>query len=196
MSQSAPMAEIPYGIAGIRELATSVILLLQTATKEVERDLKSAETFIAKASSLLQVEADRIMVSDRDARSGGLAPWQVRRVKSFVEERLADSILIEDLGEVARLSTTHFSRAFKRSFGEAPHGYLVRRRLARARHLMLTSDIGLSEVALECGFSDQAHLCKLFRQTMGTSPAAWRREQRDAIQPNAASLGFVPREAA
>ncbi|HVJ52713.1 MAG TPA: helix-turn-helix transcriptional regulator, partial [Aliidongia sp.] len=69
--------------------------------------------------------------------------------------------------------------AFKRSLGEAPHAYIIARRLERARELMLTSDMGLSELALQCGFSDQAHFTKLFRSHVGKSPAAWRREHRE-----------------
>jgi AraC family transcriptional regulator len=180
--QLAQLGEIQA--AGIRELAFSVISLLQTATREVERDRDVAKTFIARASSLLQVEVDRRAIPDWQVTSGGLAPWQIHRVKAFVESRLSDSIHVDDLSELARLSATHFSRAFRRSFGEAPHAYIVSRRLARARHLMLTSDIGLGELAFACGFTDQAHLCKLFRQATGKTPAVWRRERREAIQMN------------
>ena len=95
---------------------------------------------------------------------------------------LDEAIRVEDLSELVRLSAYNFSRAFKLSIGEAPHTYLVRRRLDRARHLMLTSDTALSEVALACGFYDQAHLSKLFRRCTGQSPAAWRRERREAVK--------------
>jgi AraC family transcriptional regulator len=61
--------------------------------------------------------------------------------------------------------------------GESPHAYVVRRRLERACHLMMTSAESLSEIALSVGFSDQAHLCRLFRQAFGQSPASWRRER-------------------
>jgi AraC family transcriptional regulator len=188
--QLTPVGEMPYA-AGIRELASSVIWLLQTATREVERDREAAKTFIARASSLLQVEADRSVSPDRDVRRGGLAPWQIHRVKAFVEEHLSEPIHVEDLSEVVRLSKTHFSRAFRRSYGKTPHAYVIRRRVDRVCHLMLTSDIALSELAVACGFSDQAHLCKLFRQTIGVSPAAWRRERRQASRwsgPSSAML--------
>jgi AraC family transcriptional regulator len=190
MTQLTPADEISHK-AAIRELATSVISLLQTATREVERDQQAAKIFIARASSLLRVEAERGNFSDREVRPGGLAPWQIHRLKAFIEEHLADSIRVEDLSDLVRLSTTHFSRAFRRSFGEAPHAYLIRRRLDRARHLMLTSDVALCELALACGFSDQAHLCKLFRQSTGKSPAAWRRERREAGQDDGSAAAVV-----
>jgi AraC-like DNA-binding protein len=54
---------------------------------------------------------------------------------------------------------------------------VVRRRLEKACHLMITGAASLSEIALSVGFSDQAHLCRLFRQAFGQSPANWRRER-------------------
>ena len=175
-------AQITPDAVAIRELATSVIGLLRTATKEVERDSEAAKSTIARATLLLQIEADRRACSDPEVRSGGLAPWQIHRVKLFVESHLSGSIRIEDLSLVARLSKTHFSRAFRQSFGETPHSYVVRRRIDLARHLMLTTDIALCELAVACGLADQAHLSKLFRHFTGQSPAAWRRGRRQPIR--------------
>jgi len=110
-------------------------------------------------------------------RSGGLAPWKIRRLKAFVEEHLSDPIRIPDLSDLVGLSVPHFSRAFRQSFGAPPHAYLIHRRLERARFLMLAGDLALSEVAVSCGFNDQAHLCKVFRRETGRTPAAWRRER-------------------
>jgi AraC-like DNA-binding protein len=112
------------------------------------------------------------------AHGGGLAGWQVSRVRAFVDDHLSESLKVKNLSDVARLSAAYFSRAFKKSFGTSPHTYLMQRRVERARHLMLTSDAKLSDIALTCGFTDQAHLCKLFRRTTGQSPAAWRHERR------------------
>jgi len=160
------------------ELAASVLKLLHSAREESE--LEVARAFIAKASSLLQIEMERgIVETEAGAATGGLASWQIHRVKKYVAEHLDEAIRVEDLSAIARLSPTHFSRAFKRSLGEAPHAYIIARRLERARELMLTSDMGLSELALQCGFSDQAHFTKLFRSHVGKSPAAWRREHRE-----------------
>jgi AraC family transcriptional regulator len=181
--------------AEIRDLAASVIRLLRTATEEVEIDREAAKSSIARASSLLQVEVDRHGSPSTKVKSGGLAPWQMHRVRMFIEERLSQSILIEDLSGLASLSKTHFSRAFKQSFGDTPHVYILRRRIKLARHLMLTTDISLAELAVVCGLSDQAHMCRLFRKFTGESPAAWRRERRQAIHPNSRSLDIPEVEA-
>jgi AraC family transcriptional regulator len=111
---------------------------------------------------------------------GGLAAWQIRRVRDHVEARLDESILIEDLAGVARLSPGHFCRAFKASTGETPHSYIVRQRIRRAQRLMLSTDDTLSQIACACGLTDQAHLSRLFRRLVNDTPLSWRRTWRAA----------------
>jgi AraC family transcriptional regulator len=94
----------------------------------------------------------------------GLAAWQIARVRAYIDSNLHRTIHIRDLSAVARRSKAHFSRKFKLAVGESPHAYVVRRHLERACHLMMTSTASLSEIALSVGFSDQAHLCRLFRR--------------------------------
>ena len=107
----------------------------------------------------------------------GLRPGRSPGCAAFIEKNLHRTIHTRDLSAVARRSTAHFSRSFKLTFGEPPHAYVVKRRLEKACRLMVTSSVSLSEIALSAGFSDQAHLCKLFRQAFGQSPASWRRER-------------------
>lgn len=163
------------------DLANSLAQLLEFARKEIDDNREAAKATIARASFLLKVEIDRMATpACEEVTPGQLAAWQVNRLKAFIDDRLDQTIHIKDLAEVAQRSTAYFCRAFKRTFGETPHAYIVRRRLHRARVLMLTTDMALSAIALSCGFTDQAHLCKLFRQTDGQSPAVWRRERRDS----------------
>ena len=161
------------------ELAASLIHLLECAKRHLDQDRDKAKASIARATSLLQVEFDRRNVVDQVSSQGALVAWQVNRVKAYIDAHLEASIQIRDLAAVARRSTAYFCRAFKATFGETPHAFIVGQRLHRAAELMLTSDDSLSQVALACGFSDQAHLCKMFRQRHGQSPAVWRRQRRD-----------------
>ena len=114
------------------------------------------------------------------ATRGGLAPWQVRRVTEHIEEHLSSTIRLQDLAGIARLSHSHFCRAFKESLGHPAHAYVMRRRVHRAQGLMLTTTESLSQIAALCGMADQAHFCKLFRRLVGESPNAWRRARRQA----------------
>jgi len=168
--------------AGISaELATSLAALLDYAGRELDGNQAAARASIARASSLIRVELDRRSVrTDPDVAHGKLTSWQVQRLQTYVDRHLDHTIRLKDLSGVAKRSTSYFGRTFKRTFGETPHAYITRRRLHRARRLMLTSDMALCEIALACGFTDQAHLCKLFRQNTGQSPAVWRRERCDA----------------
>jgi AraC-like DNA-binding protein len=173
-SQSA----VPDSPAGVEfgYLANSLATLLETARRELERDREKAKASLATASTILQAEIERCSGTIGSTRAG-LAAWQIVRVRGYIESNLHRTIHIRDLSAVARRSPAHFSRKFKLAVGEPPHAYVVRRRLQRAGHLMITSTASLSEIALNVGFSDQAHLCRLFRQAFGQSPANWRRER-------------------
>jgi AraC-like DNA-binding protein len=169
---------------GFGYLANSLAQVLETALREFERDRDVAKAALVTASTLLQAEVARHSSANGPAR-GGLAAWQMLRVRAFIDSNLHRPIYIRDISAVARRSPAHFSRKFKLAVGEPPHAYVVRRRLERACHLMVTSASSLSEIALSVGFSDQAHLCRLFRAAFGQSPASWRREHKlsGAITP-------------
>jgi AraC-like DNA-binding protein len=109
-----------------------------------------------------------------------LAPWQIRRVTTHIDTNLHASITTKDLAALAKLSSFHFCRAFKDSFGESPHSYVMRRRVERAQGLMLTTDAPLGQIAADCGLADQAHFSKLFRRFVGESPGVWRRARAAA----------------
>ncbi len=177
-------------------LASCVAQLLETARRELDRDQEAAKTSLLTASRILQSEIERHSEAN-GSRPLALAGWQMAHVRAFVEKNLHRNIHTRDLSVVAELSKAHFARSFKQAFGEPPHAYVVRRRLARASNLMITSQESLTEIALSVGFSDQAHLCRLFRRAFGQSPSSWRREhgvrgksQRVSIATmNAASFG-------
>src|SRR5882762_11800445 len=157
-------------------VANSVAKLLDTARRELERNQEAAKASLVTASHILQAEIARCS-SANGSTSRGLAAWQITRVRAYIDSNLHRTIHIRDLSAVARRSPAHFSRKFKLAVGASPHAYVVKRRLERACHLMITSAASLSEIALSVGFSDQAHLCRLFRQAFGQSPANWRRER-------------------
>jgi AraC family transcriptional regulator len=157
-------------------VASSVAKLLETARRELGHDHEAAKASLVTASHILQAEIERCSGASGFTR-GGLAAWQILRVRAYIDGNLHRTIHIRDLSAVARRSPAHFSRKFKLAIGESPHAFVVRRRLAKACHLMITGAAPLSEIALSVGFSDQAHLCRLFRQAFGQSPANWRRER-------------------
>ncbi len=104
-----------------------------------------------------------------------LAAWQVGTVDRFIDAHLASEIRIVQLAGIARLTRSHFSRAFLRTRGESPSVYLRRRRLERAQQLMLTTGLSLAQIALDCGFADQCHFTHAFKRVVGATPGNWRR---------------------
>jgi AraC-like DNA-binding protein len=110
---------------------------------------------------------------------GGLAAWQERRCKEMIEARFAEQISLDQLAGECRLSSSHFARAFRKSTGESPHRWLVRRRVEAAKTMLSSSEMAISEIALACGFVDQSHLTRVFSSLVGAPPGAWRSSRRN-----------------
>jgi AraC family transcriptional regulator len=106
---------------------------------------------------------------------GGLAPWQERRAKEILRANLEGGVLLKEVARECGLSEGHFSRAFRRTLGVTPHKWLIEQRIAQSKEKLRDGGLSLSAVAAECGFSDQSHLTRIFRQAVGVSPGAWRR---------------------
>lgn len=158
---------------GSVDLAMQAGKLLDDVRTALDFDLGAAIRATAKLAALLG--GNRGEMPPAGPALGGLAPWQKRKVRNHIERHIDLSIPVKDLAELVSLSTGHFCRAFKESFGDTPHAYVMRMRLERAQELMLASPEPLGQIALACGHSDQAHFSRRFRQQVGESPNAWRR---------------------
>jgi AraC family transcriptional regulator len=155
-----------------------VISLLDAAMHQLYPQEKTAHGTILKAASLLRQQVDRPLPQEAADARGRLLAWQVHKVRDYIDRHITGPVLVSDLCALIQRSEAHFSRSFKRTFGETPHAFLVRRRVELAAQYMLNTDAALSDIALQCGFTDQAHLCKHFRQATEQTPAVWRREHR------------------
>ena len=153
----------------------AVFSLLREGLNAMEENRASAAICFKRAYALIEGERDRPGASSVETTRGGLAPWQVRQALSFIDTNLSQPIMMADLSLMARLSPRYFARAFKRTIGETLHDYVYRRRIEKAQNLMLTTDEALCQIALACGFADQAHFTRRFRQSTGQTPYAWRR---------------------
>ncbi|NPU09685.1 helix-turn-helix transcriptional regulator [Bradyrhizobium sp. 83002] len=145
-------------------------ILLGEALANFDLDRQTARRRIEDAFSLVQNKdvspANRMLLSAS----------QTRRVQQFIEAHLDTVLSMEKVASQVNLSASHFSRAFKAAKGIAYKEYVFRARIARAKHLLLTTDVPISEVALACGFCDQAHLTRAFGRATGVPPKAWRRQ--------------------
>ena len=148
--------------------------ILEDVRRSLANDPRAARAGLARLSAILDGKEVALPAADAYAR-GGFAPWQKRRVEAYLREHLGQSILIKTLADMVSLSTSHFCRAFKQSFGETPHAYLMALRIERAKEMMRSTAEPLSQIALACGLADQAHLSKIFHRSVGQTPSVWRR---------------------
>ena len=152
--------------------------LLVAASATSDSNLSVAKACIQRASDLLRAcrERDTQQPRGTGAVPGRLASWQEKRVAAYVEAHIGSSIRARDLAQVAHLSLAHFSRTFRRSFGESPLSYITKRRVCRSQALMQSSRTPLTQIALECGLSDQSHFNRVFRRVVGMTPGLWRQQ--------------------
>jgi AraC-like DNA-binding protein len=109
------------------------------------------------------------------------------RAKDLADSRYFEPLDVDDLARAAGLSRAHFSREFRREFGESPHAYLLTRRLERAAALLRTTDRSVADICLSVGLKSIGSFTTSFTRTYGLSPTAYR-----ATFPPAAHHARVP----
>ncbi len=171
------MTPLPTGTprvpSTIHEMRERLIQLLDEATATLGRDQEAARKSLAEAQLLLAQAP--LAAAPEPALHGGLSGWQIKRVIAFVDTHLDATIHVKDMAAEARLSLSHFSHAFKLTFGEPPLAYVTRRRLALACEMMLAGNAPLAKIAHDCGFYDQSHFTRHFHRRLGMTPQRWRR---------------------
>lgn len=105
------------------------------------------------------------------------------RARDAIDRDYAAPLDVPALARVAHVSAAHFSRTFRRTFGETPHRYLQRRRIERAMALLRTTDAAVVEVALGVGFNSHGTFSRTFRAVVGVSPSEYRRAARTYAGP-------------
>jgi AraC-like DNA-binding protein len=109
------------------------------------------------------------------------------RAKDLADGRYFEPLAVEDMARAAGLSRAHFSREFRRAFGESPHGYLLTRRLERAAALLRTTDRTVAEICLTVGLQGIGSFTTSFKRAYGMPPTAYR-----ARFPPASAHAVVP----
>jgi AraC-like DNA-binding protein len=104
------------------------------------------------------------------------------RAKDLADARYFEPLDVDDLANAAGLSRAHFSREFRRAFGEPPHSYLLTRRLERAAALLRTTDRSVAEICLDVGLTSVGSFTTSFTRTFEMSPTAYRAKYPPATQ--------------
>ncbi|PTE11294.1 hypothetical protein C9427_06680 [Mesorhizobium helmanticense] len=112
---------------------------------------------------------------DLRARATAALPrWRWKRVVEYVDSHLDETITLADMAAVAGLSRMYFAAQFRAATGIRPHEFLLRRRIDRAKQMLIETDMTLVDVALSVGFQNQAHFTTVFRRFVGETPYRWR----------------------
>jgi AraC-like DNA-binding protein len=111
----------------------------------------------------------------------------LQRAKDLADARYFERLEVDDMARAAGLSRAHFSREFRRAFGDSPHAYLLTRRLERAAALLRNTDRSVAEVCLSVGLQSVGSFTTSFTRMFGKSPTAYRAEF-----PPAAAHALVP----
>jgi AraC-like DNA-binding protein len=109
------------------------------------------------------------------------------RAKDLADARYREPLDVPTLARAAHLSPAHFSREFRRVFGETPHQYLLTRRLERARYLLRTTDRSVAEICLDVGFASVGSFTTTFRRHVGVTPTNYRR-----ANPSPSPVDLIP----
>lgn len=114
-------------------------------------------------------------------------PRHLARAKDLVDASYADPLDVDDLARAAGLSRAHFSRQFRRAFGESPHAYLLTRRLERAAAMLRMTDRSVTDICFSVGLRSLGSFTTSFTRTYGLSPTAYRKSF-----PPAAHWALIP----
>jgi AraC family transcriptional regulator len=168
-----------------RDLAPRVFFenstLWDTAAKLgtlIENSTSDNRSYIEALGVLLAHDIARIGVAKSQVQPqarGGLAGWQKRIVASYIAEHLAEHVPLAALAQLVRLSTFHFCRAFRQSFGMPPHQYHIMQRIERAKILLAKPSPSITNIALDLGFSQTSSFSATFRKATGQTPSDYYR---------------------
>lgn len=106
--------------------------------------------------------------------SAGLSKSKLKAVLEVMEARLDDDVGLDELAAVCAMTRYHFGRQFRQSTGYAPYQYLLRRRIEKARALLVSTDDGIGDIGLAVGFGDAGHFSRTFTRHVGLSPQRYR----------------------
>lgn len=126
----------------------------------------------AFSAHLLQHYSTRKLQSASDVQ--GLSTTRLRQATEYIHEYAEQNPSLTEIAQQVSLSPYHFSRLFKLSTGLSPHQYLINCRITKAKQLLKTTALSISEIAMQAGFTDQSHLARHFKRQFGVPPSQFR----------------------
>ncbi|XYD12491.1 AraC family transcriptional regulator (plasmid) [Methylobacterium sp. NMS12] len=167
--------DVPLGTSDplLEQLALAILEVMR------EEPDPSSALYVDELVHAMVVRLVRIYTENgRSSRTGPekevLDSGEMRRVRDLVEEHLAEDLSLETIAGVVGVSPRSLSRACLRQWGTTVHQYVLSRRVERAKNLLLSTDLTITSIALDTGFSSQSHLATAFRRVTGLTPKNYR----------------------
>jgi AraC family transcriptional regulator len=131
---------------------------------------------IYETSLIMKLASNLLRLSQRltGREKKSLAPWQEKRVVGFMNQELSKKLSLNQLATVAGLSTFHFARSFRQSFGQPPHQYLLHLRMEKAKVLLSSTRVSITAIATELGYQSTQAFARIFRKQTGMNPSDFR----------------------
>jgi len=169
VGRGAVFPRMPNALSHDDPLLQQVILGVAAKLREGAPEIyaESAAQFLTMHMLMRHAGHDITKARTRDAA-------RMQRVCDYMHAHLAEEISLQDLARVAYVSRFHLIRMFKQTYGETPYQRVARLRIQRAQRLLATSDTPITQIALNCGFTNQTHFAAAFRRLVGLSPTAYR----------------------
>jgi AraC family transcriptional regulator len=166
--------------ASSQDTPAAVPRSVEVAVAGFDADRENSPRYLLRASALLAVKrrGSSAASAGRSRSRSGLSASELSCVVNHIEMRLGDKITARELANLIDVSSERLFRAFKISVGLTPLRYVTMRRVELVCTMLMTTREPICQLALACGWSDQAHLSRVFRRTIGMSPSAWRRAMR------------------
>ncbi|WP_348268068.1 AraC family transcriptional regulator [Edaphobacter paludis] len=117
----------------------------------------------------------------RPTLKGGLGMPRLKRTMEFINANLGEDVRLDTIAKELGVSSSHFAHEFRNSTGQTPYQYLLEQRMAKAKHLLLTTKLPVQVVGGLVGFSSPVNFVRAFRQRLRTTPETWRKSD-DAIK--------------
>jgi AraC family transcriptional regulator len=158
---------------------TQIEYMLLALQSELQHSCPGGRLYGESIATALAVHMIRCYGCVRDSISScrdGLPAIMLDRITEFIEQHIAEDIALQRLADLAHMSPYYFARMFKQSTGLAPHQYVVRQRIERAKKLLSNRRLGVAEVAYSVGFASQSHFSVAFSRLVGITPGAYRRQ--------------------
>ena len=146
--------------------------------KIIEESSSNNQRYLQALGLVMAGELDRLDAATHRSQPlvhGGLATWQKLSVVEYIDEHLAEHVPLRRLAGLARLSSFHFSRAFKQSFGVPPHRYHLMRRIELSKTLLAARKMSVSEIGMAVGFGEASAFTATFRRMTGVTPTVYSR---------------------